>query len=1138
MAAAGNLDAGTYEVLRDRLRAAADDLRQRIGLLNEARATVFGNIETKLIETVRVSTEHNCVARDLVAVGDRFLFGYNVQFGLKTETNLQDVFAAYRFDGHQFHTQPLASVFADARFERDFQELYRFYKGTFLARFFTNGPFLYLVFRVGKTAADIKAFKFRVPSAKEDKPLEYIDNRSEHEVRYPPQHAFEWLRTTRDMHRYGAHPHIAIEDRLFVECVGGDLTVKIEDNTESGKGIYAEPVDNKDQTLDDAEIYFASLGNLILLKIKPYQEQVFRYLVYNAKIGRATRIDKIAQACVLLPDDQGIIYPGGYYLQTGESKQFDHGLSDMCYERTLAATNGEDFLYLFYGRESATFVQLRYNLIRQQVDTPQICSGQAFFDKGEMVCFRGQEEPQKHHAIQIWQTPFVGPDFVPESNTDSLLYKIGNKDLVRGMAECAEVLKLIDKDDSYDGLYVDLGKKASDILDSYFWIDKEETSQLATPLATIREAAAAAVEEFEKVVRVRRDTEQRTATIESAVETLFKQIERARFETIDDFVTNLASLREQRGHAIGLRDLRYVDSERVQAMEQGLIERANRLSRRCVDFLLTDNALAPYQNRAAELSDRVAKVNTAAEGRTLDGEIDTASAQLELLTETVSNLQIDDATKRTGIIDKIGDSLATLNRVRSALKGRVTELVGVEGRAEFASQMKLIDQTSSGYLNVSDIPEKCDEYLTKLMVQLEEMEGRFAEFDEFVSRLTEKREELYNAFETRKVQLVEARNRRTETLGSAADRILTGIVSRVRRIDSLDAIHAYFASDLMVEKVRGIVDQLSELGDAVRVEDLRSRLKTIREDAIRQLKDRQELFEEGGETIRLGQHRFAVNTQPMDLTTVLRDGEMCLHMTGTQFFEPLVHQDLLAAKDLWSQELVSENSDVYRAEYLAVCLFDAGQGRENTLATVRDAASRRLSEGYAKGVHDEDAAKILQWLWQVDSVIGLLRHSPEVRAAGRLWWDFLLDATTKQWLTRWIGGFATLARTFPAARPATEFRQKLRSKLEQSQQETDFGALFPQSSADQIADYLFDELVSGEQPILSKSAAKLYEDFCAALPERERKLCWWRRWQERIAHRWIPMCWRAIGRKRSWQDVRSVLIPWRPANGIATNLRC
>ena len=107
------------------------------------------------------------------------------------------------------------------------------------------------------------------------------------------------------MHHFGEHPHISIEERVFVETVGGDLTIKIENNTESGEGIYREDVENQDQTLDDAEIYFALIGNIILLKIRPYQEKEFRYIVYNEKIQQARRLDSIAHACVLLPTTTG-----------------------------------------------------------------------------------------------------------------------------------------------------------------------------------------------------------------------------------------------------------------------------------------------------------------------------------------------------------------------------------------------------------------------------------------------------------------------------------------------------------------------------------------------------------------------------------------------------------------------------------------------------------------------------------------------------------------------------------------------------------------------------------------------------------------------------------------------------------------
>ena len=83
---------------------------------------------------------------------------------------------------------------------------------------------------------------------------------------------FQWINPTPSDVRHGDNPHVSIQDRVFVECVGGDLTIKIEDNTATGDGIYSEPVEDRNQKLDDAEIQYAIQGALILIKIiTPYR---------------------------------------------------------------------------------------------------------------------------------------------------------------------------------------------------------------------------------------------------------------------------------------------------------------------------------------------------------------------------------------------------------------------------------------------------------------------------------------------------------------------------------------------------------------------------------------------------------------------------------------------------------------------------------------------------------------------------------------------------------------------------------------------------------------------------------------------------------------------------------------------------
>ena len=258
------LEGGAYEVIRARLEKGGSELQSRLTALNAERQEVFGAVETALVSTERVTTEHNCVPRDLIAVGgNRFLFGYNIQFGLKATTSIEDVFSAYDYnpETHAFTAVPVSEVLGAGDFAEDFSYLYKYYKQTVFVKFMAIGPHLFMAMRIGKGLDDLKTFKWL---RKGDGTLEYLGNRFDHEYKFPPQQEFEWIRAHRDMQRGGEHPHVSIEDRVFVETVGGDLTIKVEDNTEDGNGIYAEPVTDADQTLDDAEILYAKVGPLIL----------------------------------------------------------------------------------------------------------------------------------------------------------------------------------------------------------------------------------------------------------------------------------------------------------------------------------------------------------------------------------------------------------------------------------------------------------------------------------------------------------------------------------------------------------------------------------------------------------------------------------------------------------------------------------------------------------------------------------------------------------------------------------------------------------------------------------------------------------------------------------------------------------
>ena len=176
------LEGGTYEIIRGRLLKQAKDLRSRLDELNAARKAVFGSIDTALVATERITTDNNCIPRDMMPLGQNFVFGYNVHMGLKTETHIEDVLSVYRYQesDHTFH-KINAEFLNDAAFAADFKNLYKYYREAQFTKFAHLGQNLYMVFRIGKSESDIKAFKW----AMNGDALTYIDNRSDHEVRFP-----------------------------------------------------------------------------------------------------------------------------------------------------------------------------------------------------------------------------------------------------------------------------------------------------------------------------------------------------------------------------------------------------------------------------------------------------------------------------------------------------------------------------------------------------------------------------------------------------------------------------------------------------------------------------------------------------------------------------------------------------------------------------------------------------------------------------------------------------------------------------------------------------------------------------------------------------------------------------------------
>ncbi|QYJ69165.1 DNA repair ATPase [Flavobacterium litorale] len=1077
------LEGGTYEIIQARLATQKNDLLERLQQLNQARKEVFGSIETKLIANNRIITQNNCIPADIVSVNDKCILGYNVHFGLRTDIKAEDVFSIYAYEDGDFREESLDYI-NDETFQTDFFNLYKYYRDTSFRKFFIAGNYLHMVFQISDRISDIKTFKWLI---KEDS-LTYIDNRSDHEYKFPKQHDFRWQETTRDMQKYGEHPHVSILDKVFVETVGGTLTIKIEDNTDTGKGIYDEEVIHADQTLDDGNFQYADLGNIIALRIQPFQEDP-RYFIYNHKLQEVCKIDSLETSAILLPDDHGVIFSNGYYLQTGEYKIFESSLENLFFQKRITSPNGEDFMYVFYEETHGQYVLMSYNLITREVMTPIICNGFTVLKNGALTYFRAEDAASKSHLVQIWQTPFVKADSMPSEHKDSYIYKIGNKDIVKAMADCQAIVTLLNKEDDYDGLYVDLNRLSQNVLDAYYWITNTETFALNVPLSAIKSTANAAIDEFEKVVQLRQNAKKITEEVQQKAESLFIQIKSSPLDDIDVFVADLAGLRTLRGEVISLKEVRYIDHDFITELEAEIVAQTESISQNCVQFLMNDKALAPYHARVAKKQEAIADITTVTEGKKLQDEVNTITGDLEMLIDIVSNLNIEDTSKSTHIINTISLIFATLNRVKADIKNKISSLGSKEAKADFAAQIKLIDQSIVNALDRATTPEKAEELLNKISVQLEDVEARFADYEEFTGAIIEKREEVYNAFDAKRSSLVEARNKKAVAIESASSRILKNVASKALTFKSAEEINGYFASDLMIAKLRDLVQQLIDLDDTGKAEAIETALKSAREDALRKLKDKQELYEDGENIIRFGKHKFAVNKQPLDLTIVYKNGTLNYHLTGTDFYQELEDETMLSSKKYWSQELVSENDAVYRAAFLAYKIFRNNTPNalfemtdENLEKLVAEETSKNYTEGYTKGVHDADAFKLLKTLVAKHHNLGLLRYEPTTRAFAQFFW-YGLEDDARTTLNSKIKASGGVLAVFPNSKEFDYIVTELQQQLEAYLQHTAFSKGL-NSNTKNAAHYLFEELKSDDAFTVSHKAAQLAESFFKMLDSK------------------------------------------------------
>ena len=259
------------------------------------------------------------------------------------------------------------------------------------------------------------------------------------------------------------------------------------------------------------------------------------------------------------------------------------------------------------------------------------------------------------------------------------------------------------------------------------------------------------------------------------------------------------------------------------------------------------------------------------------------------------------------------------------------------------------------------------------------------------------------------------------------------------------------------------------------------------------MKDKQELYEDGENIIKLGKHKFAVNKQNLDLTIVFKDGKLNYHLTGTDFYQPLKNDILNSGKKYWDQDLISENNEIYRASFLAYKIFKKYKVEEllamtpdQIQAIVTDETSKNYSGGYIKGVHDADTMLILKTLLEKHNALGMLRFDSKIRAFAQFFW-YHLETDKQKILNQKIKSAGEVLETFPNSSQFNYIIVDVEKELQTLSEQVN---IIKEADLDYkaAATYLFQELMNDNSFVISFKAKQLAEDFQKFLASKKTDL--------------------------------------------------
>ena len=986
-------ETNSLELIKKRIISTNDKLKNSIVALNNERKSAFKTEELKLNQTLSLENVNNTLPVDLAYLGNSFIVGLKNEKSKIKKTEIDDIFSVFAIENSSLDDFQIKRInFSDSLlnnsiFKSEFDRLFQYYTNAEFHQFIKEKNKLFIVFKIGTNENDLKAYSWEISNDKFDYIGEVQGSDLIAKIYKSP---FHWKQVQAKV----GERSLLINNDLKLSNLEG----KFQFFDGKGNVIFSRPLVQKLQSLQDAKFYIVNLEDLILVKAELYGENQASYFIYDSLIKKVSQADSLDSSGIILPEDNGILYANGYYIKGGQEKSFEIS-KDAYLHQTYKSPNGEDFLYAFYSTKTRSYSIYTYNLISKEMLSPLNSKGYALLDNGGMIVLKESSELTKVHYAQIWKTAFFSETYYEKNvnkTDDNRITKVGNSEIVKAIGSINNITNFVTNKNINIDIYKNIIKMIDQIIDTYHWLVSFNDLKIIDHLNEEKATAEQVIAEFKKVEDLKIIAKEKIENVISEFSDINAKT-RSKNDKIDYMMSVLIDTKSFVGKVSSLKTERYIDLEKIEDLLEKTNERLQFVNNVIIGLLNKKETYDDLINNINHTGKEIIEENKYKLAHEKQVALEDFSNQLSFLNQEISSLDFEDNSVLSEILEHIAKVFATLNQVKIKSKKHVQTLALSEAEKDFASHSKLLEQSIKNALNNSDTIEKTEEEYSKILATLENLETRFSEFniDDFTITLSKQREDIVSTFANHKQKIQDDQQKKVNNLRSAIEIGMRSIKSKVSQISDIKILSSVFLTDGIVHRIQKLLEELKTLGSVSLYEELYGELKKTEKDAVKRIKDDEDIFENNGNVLKLGNSRFSVNKKPFDITLIRKDEKFYSHVETTDYMheikvndiDPLIHK-------LWNYDFISESVELYRSEYL-VCsiLMDADNNKNalskemlneillkgsfngkvmNLLDVIQNYSDKLYREGYIKGIHDLDAEKILK------TIIEKQRENPEL----------------------------------------------------------------------------------------------------------------------------------------------------------------